>query len=65
MDLEAEMCKFKKWFDVNRLSFHANKTKFIILLVAKEALVQIEVDGDVERVHENMFFDVIIDDKMK
>ena len=60
------MCKLKMWFDGNKLSLNLSKTKFMLFGNCNEnTQVQLQVDGvDVERVYENKFLGVTIDDKI-
>ena len=61
-----ELCKLKSWFDRNKLSLNLSKTKFMIFSNLKiDSEVSIKVDGiEIERVFENKFLGVIIDDKI-
>ena len=64
--ITTEMCKIKNWFDRNKLSLNLSKTKLMLFGYHKintHALIQ--VDGvDIERVHENKFLGVILDEKI-
>lgn len=64
--ITSEMCKMKMWFDRNKLSINLSKTKFILFSNCnKNTQVQIQIDGvGIERVNENKFLGVIIDDKI-
>ena len=61
-----ELTKLKRWFDINKLSLNLSKTKFMIFSNYKlDNQVNIQVDGvEIERVSENKFLGVIIDDKI-
>ena len=64
--ITTEMCKLKMWFDRNKLSLNLSKTKFMLFSNHnKNTQVQIQVNGvDIDRVYENKFLGVIIDDKI-
>ena len=59
-----EMKKLKTWFDWNKLSLNVSK----VMLFGKctwNTKVRIELDGvEIERVHENRFIGVIVDDRL-
>ena len=61
-----EMNKLKRWFNVNKLSLNLNKTKFMLFGKRKtDVAVQIRVDDiTIERVQQNVFLGVVIDDKL-
>lgn len=61
-----EMNKLKRWFNVNKLSLNLKKTKFMLFGKKKtDCAVQIKVgDITIERVQQNVFLGVIIDDKL-
>lgn len=65
-EVTKEMSKLKIWIDRNKLSLTLNKTK--IMLFGNHRIneqVQIQIDGvQIERVHENKFLGVIIDEKI-
>nr|XP_049577520.1 centrosomal protein of 44 kDa isoform X1 [Syngnathus scovelli]XP_049577521.1 centrosomal protein of 44 kDa isoform X1 [Syngnathus scovelli] len=59
---QCEMTKIKMWFDWNKLSLNVSKTKFMVFGKAN-IKIRIEIDGtEIERVQENKFLGVIIDD---
>lgn len=60
------MNKLKRWFNVNKLSLNLIKTKFMLFGKRKtDVAVQIRVDDiTVERVQQNVFLGVVIDDKL-
>ena len=63
---EGELKKIKTWFDINKLSLNVKKTKFIIFgtrEIKQQATLKIN-DMEIERVKENTFLGVIIDDKL-
>lgn len=64
--VSSELGKLKSWFDRNKLSLNLAKTKFMIFSNFKiENQVNIQVDGvAIERVFENKFLGVIIDEKI-
>ncbi len=64
--VSSELCKLKWWFDRNKLSLNLAKTKFMIFSNYKiDNKVNLQVDGvAIERVFENKFLGVIIDDKI-
>ena len=64
--VENEMKQVKKWFDVNKLSLNASKTKYMIFAnreISNEVKLRIE-DTEIERVLEMKFLGVIIDHKL-
>ena len=64
--ITTEMCKMKMWFDRNKLSLNLSKTKFMLFgNCNKNTQVHLQIDGvNVERVYENKFLGVTIDDKI-
>ena len=64
--VEKELNILKTWFDTNKLSLNLNKTKFIIFGTRKiKTQVKTRVNcTELERVNENKFLGVIIDDKL-
>ncbi len=64
--INKELRKLQNWFKSNKLSLNLSKTK--IMLFGKcwaNMRVQVQVDGFIiERVHENKFLGVTIDDKI-
>ena len=64
--MNEEMKKLKIWFDWNKLSLNVSKTKFMLFGKYTENIkVRIEIDGvEIERVHENKFLGVIVDDRL-
>lgn len=62
----SELCMLKRWFDRNKLSLNLTKTKFMIFSNAKtHSQIRLMVDGvEIERVYENKFLGVIIDEKI-
>ncbi len=65
-EITKEMSKLKVWFDRNKLSLNLNKTKMMLFGNYRINIqVQIQVDGmQIERVNENKFLGVIIDEKI-
>ena len=61
----AELDKLKVWFNLNKLSLNLNKTKYMIFGNQKNLLshqIEIKIDNTIlERVYENKFLGVIID----
>uniref|UniRef100_A0A669C5X4 Reverse transcriptase domain-containing protein n=1 Tax=Oreochromis niloticus TaxID=8128 RepID=A0A669C5X4_ORENI len=64
--VEKELNILKNWFDVNKLSLNIKKTKLIIFGTRQMKNVsKIRVNGiEIERVFENKFLGVLIDDKL-
>lgn len=64
--MNNELKKLKAWFDYNKLSLNTSKTKFMLFGNHRVNMqVQIEIDGvEIERVHENRFLGVVMDDKL-
>lgn len=66
--ITSEFKKIKKWFDINRLSINLSKTTFMVFVNCKsnhQAQIQIQIEGfNLNRVHENTFLGVIIDEKI-
>ena len=64
--VEGELKSLKTWFDINKLSLNLTKTKFIIFGTRKKNhKATIKISGmEIERVYENKFLGVIIDDKL-
>ena len=62
----SEMTGLKRWFDKNKLSLNLSKTKFMIFSKRKiYDEVNVYVNGmPIERVHENKFLGVIIDENI-
>ena len=62
----SELSKLKGWFDKNKLSLNLAKTKLMLFSNHKiDNQVNIQLDGvEIERVSENKFLGVIIDDKI-
>ena len=62
----SELCKLKQWFDRNKLSLNLSKTKMMLFSNHKTNIqVKIQVEGvEIERVSENKFLGVIIDEKI-
>ena len=60
------MYKLKMWFDRNKLPLNLSKTKFMLFgNCNKNTQVQLQIDGvDIERVYENKFLGVTIEDKI-
>lgn len=65
-DVTKEMKKLKIWFDRNKLSLNLNKTKIMLFVNCNMNIqVNIQIDGVIiDRVHENKFLGVIIDDRI-
>ncbi len=65
-EISKELSKLKVWFDRNKLSLNLNKTKMMLFGNYRINIqVQIQVDGvQIERVNENKFLGVIIDEKI-
>lgn len=64
---EKELTKLKKWFDINKLSLNLSKTKFIIFgnkIISIPVKIKVN-DVVIERVNENKFLGMIIDNKLK
>nr|XP_049573449.1 uncharacterized protein LOC125966909 [Syngnathus scovelli] len=62
--LNEEMKKIKMWFDWNKLSLNVSKTNLMVFGKAN-IKIRIEIDGtEIERVQENKFLGVIIDDRL-
>ena len=56
----------KTWFDRNKLSLNLSKTKYMIFgtrRINEQSTIKIR-GMEIERVHENKFLGVIIDDKL-
>ena len=66
VQINEELRKLKLWFDCNKLSLNVSKTNFMLFGKGRSNThVQIEIDGvAINRVHENKFLGVIIDDKL-
>ena len=64
--ISSELSKIKKWLDKNKLSLNLNKTKIMLFGNCKiHNQIQVQIDGvNIERVNENKFLGVIIDDKI-
>ena len=64
--VERELNTIKTWFDINKLSLNLTKTKYMIFGTRKiKTQAIIRIGGlEIERVHENKFLGVIIDDKL-
>lgn len=65
-EINQEMYKLKKWFDANKLSLNLKKTKFMLFGNRKSNLpVEITINNTIiERVQQNMFLGVVIDEKL-
>jgi hypothetical protein len=65
-DVTKEINKLKIWFDSNKLSLNLNKTKIMLFGNCNMNIqVNIQIDGVIiDRVHENKFLGVIIDDRI-
>ncbi len=63
---ENELNILKNWFDINKLLLNLNKTKFILFGTRHiKSQVKIKVNCiEIERVYDNKFLGVIIDDKL-
>lgn len=61
--VESELTKFKKWFDLNKLSLNEKKTKFMIFGSNKDTLdVKLMWNGiEIDQVYETRFLGVIVD----
>ncbi len=64
--ITSELSKIKIWFDKNKLSLNLNKTKIMLFGNCKtHNQLQLQIYGvNIERVNENKFLGVIIDDKI-
>lgn len=64
--ITSEFIKIKKWFDKNKLSLNLSKTKIMLFGKNKtNTQIQVQIDGIIiERVFDNKFLGVIIDDKI-
>lgn len=64
--ITSEIIKIKKWFDINKLSLNLSKTKIMLFGKYKtNTQIQVQINGvHIERVFENKFLGVIIDDKI-
>uniref|UniRef100_A0A8C7Y996 Reverse transcriptase domain-containing protein n=1 Tax=Oryzias sinensis TaxID=183150 RepID=A0A8C7Y996_9TELE len=65
--VKKEMEKLKLWFDVNKLSLNLSKTKMMLFghHKGKNINIDMHINGvKLERIYENKFLGVIIDDKL-
>ena len=64
--VNKEMKKIKSWFDTNKLSLNLTKTKFMVFGNRKiDANISLKIeDVVIERVFENKFLGVILDNKL-
>ena len=65
-ELQDEMERIKRWFNINKLSLNLNKTKIMLFGKHKSNInVKLVIDGvNIERVKETKFLGVIIDEKI-
>ena len=66
VEINEELRKLKLWFDCNKLSLNVSKTNFMLFGKCRSNTeVMLEIDGvAINRVNENKFLGVIIDDKL-
>ena len=64
--ITAEMNKLKNWFHINKLSLNLQKTKLMFFGQKRNTIpVQVIIDNiSIERVHQNVFLGVVIDEKI-
>ncbi len=64
--LTIEISQLKKWFDSNKLSLNLTKTKIMLFgNCNRSEHIQVQIEGvNLERVYENKFLGVIIDDRI-